>query len=220
MSPLSVREAARRLGVSERRVRAMARAGRLPARKVGSSWILDEDLGRRSGAGRPLSARNAWALLALLSGASPEWVHPSVRSRLRRGLWDADWLVRALERSEARSVVHRWRVLPGDLDSIAREVWLVRSGLSANDPALDVVPLSSELDAYVRANSLKKIERRFRPNQSPSNPNLVLRVPSVPWILEQQLAAPAAVVAADLLSSDEPRVARAARRLLRELARG
>ena len=39
---ISTRDAARLLGVSDRRVRAMIRSGKLPATKVGWGWIIDE----------------------------------------------------------------------------------------------------------------------------------------------------------------------------------
>lgn len=39
---LSVTEAATRLGVSSRRVRALIDAGRLPAQKIGRTWVIRE----------------------------------------------------------------------------------------------------------------------------------------------------------------------------------
>jgi len=42
---LNTREAAKRLGVSVRRVQAMIKAKRLPAQRLGREWIIDaEDL--------------------------------------------------------------------------------------------------------------------------------------------------------------------------------
>jgi len=220
MKAWSVRETAERLGVSEQRVRAMVRSGRLQASKVGHRWVVESDAGdlRRSRPGRPLAAANAWALLALLSGESPDWVHPSARSRLRRRLSDFNWLEVSLADSQPRALVLRWRVLPGDLSKLQDAVRLVYSGLSANRPELDVVPSSRQIDAYVDERSLRDVELRFRPDQSSANPNLILRLPSHDWVLRQGAQAPRAVVAADLLRHDDPRVARAARRLLERLA--
>jgi excisionase family DNA binding protein len=68
----SVRDAATRLDVSERRVRALIASGRLSAQRVGRSWIIEPaalggvDGERRSG--RPLSAENAWPELIGTSG--------------------------------------------------------------------------------------------------------------------------------------------------------
>jgi hypothetical protein len=212
----SVRELAKELSLSEQRLRVMARAGQLPATKTGERWVIEADPTRlrRPTPGRPLAAPNAWALLALLSGDSPDWVHPSVRSRLRRRLTDIDWLEAALIHSEPRAQILRCRVLPGDLSKLRVECHLVYSGLSANHAELDVLPDPQRVDAYVAENLLRAIKLRFRPQQPSSNPNLTLRVPSHDWILRQEACAPQAVVAADLLGHEDPRVARAARRLL------
>lgn len=51
---MKIREAAQRLGVSERRARALAASGLLPARKVGTAWVVD-DAATRPGRGRPLA---------------------------------------------------------------------------------------------------------------------------------------------------------------------
>jgi hypothetical protein len=210
---------AEKLGLSEQRVRAMARSGRIPAGRVGERWVFDPDAAnlRRSHAGRPLAATNAWALLALLSGDSPDWVHPSVRSRLRRRLSDKDWLEAVLAHSEPRARILRWRILPVDLSKLQDAAHLVYAGLSANHPELDVFPNPGQIDAYAGERSLRDIELRFRPERSSSNPNLILRQPSQDWILRHSQA-PRAVVAADLLLHDDPRVSRAARLLLRRLA--
>src|SRR5438132_681934 len=102
MNAWSVPDAAKELGLSEQRVRALAQAGRLGARRVGHRWLLEEDPRQvqRFGPGRPLSAGSSWAILALLSGDSPDWIHPSARSRLRRRLKDAAWLEAALSRGD------------------------------------------------------------------------------------------------------------------------
>ena len=215
-APSTVSDLSRRLGLSPRRIRALARSGRIPAVKAGRTWVFPDprSVRVRGVPGRPLRASNAWALLALLSGASPAWVHPSVRSRLRRRLLDPAWVEGALMLSEPRSRVHRWRVLPSDLDRLRSLPGLVRTGLAAEVADLDVVPLREALDAYVDPRSLERLRGRLRPDEDPSRPNVSLRVPSHPWVLEMPGMAPPAVVAADLLDHEDPRVAAAARRLL------
>lgn len=215
MKELTVREAAHRMGVSEQRVRALLKQGRLAGRKVGRAWLVsgDRDLSARENRGRPVSAANAWALLALLSGEIPAWVDPSVRSRLRRRIRDGE-LVHVLKASEPRATIYRGRVLPTDLPKLSSTFHLVRSGLSATDSGLDIVPVGQALDAYVDAKTLRAIERRLRPDRASSSPNLTLRVPAHPWILRRPLEAPQPVVAADLLADEDARVAGAATRLL------
>lgn len=216
MKALSVTEAAQVLGLSPQRVRALLQAGALPGEKVGRSWVVDPSVSslRRNGPGRPLSVANAWALLAILSGENPQWVDPAVRSRLRKRALDKAWLEQALIDSEQRASVHRWRVLPSDLRKIEENFHLVRSGLSSRLPDLDVIGPAHELDVYADENSMELLEHRFHPDRDAPNPNLTIRVPSHPWILRQHSQAPAAVVAADLIDSDNARVARAARQLL------
>ena len=75
------------------------------------------------------------------------------------------------------------------------------------------------LDAYVDGKTLRLIIGRFRPDMSPKEANLTLRIPSHPWVLSLS-AAPLAVVAADLLASSDSRTARAAREWLRKFIRG
>jgi excisionase family DNA binding protein len=84
---LSVRAVSERLGVSERRVRAMIASGRLPATRVGRSWIIDAaSLARVEGArpgGRPLGSSAAWREL-LDDDAVPPFDAGVLRSRYRR----------------------------------------------------------------------------------------------------------------------------------------
>jgi excisionase family DNA binding protein len=221
MEAISVDQAAEALGVSPRRVRALIGSKRVPAVRIGRSWALDPNLLRphalRRG-GRPVSADNAWALLALLSRAEAPWVDVFSRSRLKRRALNGEWVEKALQFSEPRSAIHSWRVLEADLPKL-RDYGLVRSGLAAQVPGLDIVPMRNELDGYVSAKSLGQMEKRFRPAKASENPNVVLRVPSQSWILSQGPAAPPAVIAADLLGHADGRVARAGRRLLEKIAR-
>lgn len=217
---LSVKEAAEALGVGPQRVRALVGAGRLPARRLGRAWAIarrDLDVARSRRGGRPLAAANAWALLALLDGFRADWIDPAVRSRLKNRASDRSWVEAALRHSEPRSTVHQWRVLVPDLKRIAGAFPLVRSGLSADDIGIDVVQVGEALDAYVEGPAVSSIRRMVRPLEDSEEANLILRVPSESWVLRRRDRAPSSVVAADLLDHLDPRVSRAARRLLREL---
>lgn len=218
MRGISVHQAARRMGVSDQRVRALLQAGRLGGRKIGSVWIVEPTIVARSHGGRPLSASNAWGVLALLSGQNPLWLDPSVKSRIKRRIRSGD-LVSTLRNCEPRSGIVRWRVLPGDLSKIATEGHIIASGLSVDRAELDVVGVGRELDGYIERHDLARIAKRFRPDQEPDRPNLILRVPSHTWISAFD-EAPLAVVAADLLDHVDARVARAAERVLEGLRVG
>lgn len=213
----SSQDAAHSLGLSARRVRALASAGRLKAHKVGSRWILEPvSVAREPRAGRPVSAAIGWAILALLSGARPVGVHPSALSRLKRMLRDPEWVVRSLQYGEARGRVVRLRALPADIPRILTQHGPVLTGLSAITKEIDLVPSSEEVDGYVTEGVLRKIQRQFQPAKEPDQPNLTLRVPNQPWILTFSRA-PLAVVSADLLLSPDARAVRAGREALRRL---
>jgi excisionase family DNA binding protein len=223
---IPVKEAARRLGVSERWLRRLAARGDLRSRRVGSSYLVDpNDLARLKRSvrapGRPMSARSAWALLAVLSGEEPAWISASARSRLRSALRYGAHPADLLRRSQPRSEVVEWRVLESDLAKVQADHSLVRTGLSRDRVDLDLVwaENSEALDAYVTREAVDVLRRRLAPETAPSEPNLVLRVPFEPWVLKFSGEAPAAVVAADLLDHDDARVSRAGADLLERLHR-
>lgn len=222
---MSVSEAASGLGLSQRRVRALIDAGRLPANRVGRSWVVDGRVVERfmyadRHEGRPLNRANAWALLALLAGEQPGWVSNHAASRLRRVARNPDWLIRLLRHSEPRS--NQWSLwLPlEDRESLANYS-LVASGLSAQMAIsqLSVLPREDEpLEVYASEAVANEIERRFLPERSEEAPNVIIRIPSRSWVLEKSPEAPLPVVAADLLPHQDSRVRRAAEDALRRIA--
>ena len=104
MEQLSIVEAAQQMGLHAAHVRRLVREGEIPARKVGSHWLVDESAIRerkriRPSAGRPLSPQMAWAFLLLVGmGLQAEGMRPRdvsdvlesldrrIRFRLRRML--------------------------------------------------------------------------------------------------------------------------------------
>lgn len=86
MGAVSVAQAAERLGVSVPRIHQRIADGSLVAERVGSQWVVDErSLGRvreRHKAGRPPSARSAWAVIA----ASASSRGPAGPARIRQQL--------------------------------------------------------------------------------------------------------------------------------------
>src|SRR3989442_15495493 len=91
---VSVVEASRALGLSDRRVRAMVRDGVLAGRRIGARWVIrradvEQRVRRRGRPGRPMSERNAWAMLSKLSGggwpALPAWARSRLQRRLAHG---------------------------------------------------------------------------------------------------------------------------------------
>ena len=214
---LSIREAANELGLSARRVRALVEAERLPAARIGDRYVIDgSDLARLKRLpalpGRPMSAHNAWGLLALLSGHEAPWLGASAAWRLKKLIDEGpDRVEQALLRAELRADVYELRMSAADLPKLKREFRLVPTGLAVRRSGLGVlVGLPDDgIDAYVDSVELGRIRRRFRPHKESGRPNALLRVPENDWILDFP-AAPPAVVAADLLEHHDLRVARAA----------
>lgn len=226
---LSVEQAAEQLGLSPRRIRSLIASRRLRAERIGTRYVLDAgDVAafaqhQRFG-GRPLSPRNAWGLLAKLSG-HPEAASVSRASsyRLRALLHQGGVkLVDALAGAQPRSHQHSWRVLPSDLPKLRDDPRLVPSGLTADHRSIDIryQPERDGFDAYVSHDDLKALEQRLQPEHNSRLPNVLLRVPlQGAWILEQERA-PLPVIAADLLHHRDPRVRRGARAALSRMSHG
>jgi excisionase family DNA binding protein len=223
---LTVREAAERLGLHESRVRALIHAGELPADRAGRTLLLRRSdvaafQARRRPRGRPLPADSAWAVLAELAGETPRWVARSSLYRLRARMDDPEWLVSALEEGESRAEVYEWHLLPVDVQRLLDERPGVLTGTVVAPRFSQLQPAQRhEYDAYVAADVLKRLQRRFRPVMGAprTRRNVTLRVPRVDWVLRHEPEAPLPVVAADLLTHPSERVRRTGRELLYTLA--
>ena len=89
MTPISAKDAAVRLGVSERRIRAMIDKGQLRAEKVGSRWLIDSNAlerveKRQPRGGRPFSPSHALGALFLASDEEAAWLSDYERWRIRK----------------------------------------------------------------------------------------------------------------------------------------
>lgn len=209
MSVLGVAEAAVALGVSERRVRQMLAGGVLEGQRIGRAWVIDAGQlrsveRRRPQVGRPWSATSAWALLALADGGEPD-VSPVERSRAKKRL--VDGLEHVVGRLGARADLRRFYAHPSALDRIARDPEIVRGGVSAAaEHGADVIA-SERFEGYLRASGLDALVSRFSLDGDAERPNVVLRVvDDAVWpFSEEQRAAGRAIVAVDLLESDDAR---------------
>ncbi|WP_020387945.1 helix-turn-helix domain-containing protein [Kribbella catacumbae] len=217
---LSVERAARLLQVSPQEVRRLIAAGELAAERLGErSWSLDEAsvrlrAARGAGRGRPWIPAKAWAALWRLSGLPVDWLSTGEMWRLRAQLDEisADGLVIATRR---RAGVEAGRVLPEYLERLVETDGVVRTGMSAAAAAGADLIGTGQIDLYCGASLRSDLVARYGIDLTSSNPNVVLRVPEgdLP-LLEGREVMPAAVVAADLLGSTEPRAVRAGRDLL------
>ena len=125
-------EAARRLGVSPQRVRALWHEGALSGRIMANRLLLDRasvlDLAERDRpATRPLSARNAWTLLLMLAGEPSPWASASELSRLRALVFTRqERALAALVRARARTM--RFDGVAGAGGYVLREGHVVPAG--------------------------------------------------------------------------------------------
>ena len=126
----------------------------MSGRKLADSWVLEEsELRRRPAVSRPLSARMAWGLIDQLSGRQYGFIddlsaHERYRvrqlvDRLRAAddpvLLVRSWLTRRAQRVELSCA-------PRDLDDLARDGRVVRSGISDERSGMSA---ASESEGYV-----------------------------------------------------------------------
>jgi excisionase family DNA binding protein len=216
---LTVGQAAERLGVGQEQVRRLIRAGKLAARRVGRTLVLDEDAvdGRARlpiTAGRALAPRPVWAALWLLSGEDVDWLPPAERSRLVARLrgYDAERLVAA---SRDRAERYDLRVLPAYRQRVLAADGVVPSGLTAAAAVgADIVAADSANEVYCSAGTLAMLRRELGLSER-GETNLVVRVPRYDRLdLTGRTHMPAAVVAVDLAESADVRTRRAGLDLL------
>lgn len=221
MQWIGVPAAAQALGMSAERVRRLIRSGRLPAHRVGGRWLVDRASVAHHAAtqrrpGRPFGPRHAWALLALASGRSPEWVPRSGQERLARAL-HAKGVGGLVGQLRHRADVQRWYVHPALVDEVLAEDAVVVSGARASVPLrYDRGPAA----VYVPVRSVDELRSRYRPEVDGDNHNLVVRVVNGPWPFEagERVAWPA-VAAVDLLEDhpDDARCRRTAEQMLADI---
>lgn len=228
MARLSVSEAAQRLGVNAPRVRQRIADGSLPAERVGSQWVIDElalvQVADQRSSGRPLSARSAWALVALSDGdASAGGVSPAERVRAR-GRWAelAEIAASALdsedERKRVAAVLRKlfrnraerrlYRAAASDLPGLRSDGRLQLGGLS-RDSGLASGDL---VEAYVYDDVLNSVVDEYLLSPAAYGGNVVLHVvPAGRPVYPESLL----LLAADLVEHRGPREEKRAIELVR-----
>lgn len=231
MGAVSVAQAAERLGVSVPRIHQRIADGSLSAERIGSQWVVDERsllrIQERSKAGRPYSARSAWAVIAASEddsdrvGGSGPAVSARVRMQLKRLLEPAaepaadeqvvGQLVVSL-RSVLRNRAGRrlLRAAPADLaDLRADERWAMIVDLGSSGLA------SPDVEGYLAESLVEGILKDYLLVESDRDANVVLHVVS-----DGQYPYPDSRLrlAADLAEHRGPREEARAAELLHELA--
>ena len=231
MGAISVAQAAERLGVSVPRIHQRIADGSLSAERIGSQWVVDEGsllrVQERSKAGRPLSARSAWALIAASdgdrdrAGVSVAAVSARARMQMKRLLEPAvepvvdEEVVRRLVvslRSAFRNRAQRrlFRAASADLDDLrGDERWAMIVDLGAIGVA------SVDVEGYLEESDVGGVMKDYLLVDADRGANVVLHV-----IPNGQYPFPNSRLrlAADLAEHRRPREEARAAELLHELA--
>jgi excisionase family DNA binding protein len=235
MQYLSVKQASDALAVDSSRVRQLLHEGKLQGSRVGGRWLVDagsvQDRKRLAPrAGRPLSPRNAWGALAILSGQHPPGLSAPERSRLLARLRNlaahGEVPAASLQKLLAsRAEVRRYRVHRSLLSALLEDADVVRAGASAAPRVGADYVAPGQAEIYVHPERLGKLEAGFGLVLDAERGNLVVRVPpagawsflaSASWAHDGR-DAPAPVVAVDLLDAHEDRASVAAEGILEPL---
>ncbi len=231
MGAVSVAQAAERLGVSVSRIHQRIADGSLSAERIGSQWVVDERsllrIQERSKAGRPYSARSAWAVIAASEddsdwvGGSGSAVSARVRMQLERLLEPAaeptaDEEVVRQRVVSLRSVLRNragrrlLRAAPADLaDLRADERWAMIVDLGSSGIA------SPDIEGYLGESDVDGVVREYLLVEADRDANVVLHV-----LPDAQYPYPDSRLrlAADLAEHRGPREEARAAELLHELA--
>lgn len=206
-------EAARRLGVSPQRVRALWHKGALSGRIMANRLLLDRasvlDLAERDRpATRPLSARNAWTLLLMLAGEPSPWASASEVSRLRTlAFTRQEPALAALVRARARTM--RFDGIAGAGGYVLREGHVVPAGAMLAHRWTDLI-VDGITEVYATESAAQNLGDRLRLWRDPQGSIAVHVVPDdLGDLLRDRTEMPAPVVAVDLLDSGDPRSRRA-----------
>lgn len=229
---ITTSEAAKILGMSTRRVRALVDTGHLvPLGRMGSFWVLDRRQviarSRQSAAnrgwsptahtGRRWSERTAWSAISLLDNRDPS-LEPAALSRLR-GRLDGIGLDRLAWLAGGRARMQTFEGLAGDAAYLRREI--MASGLQAlsdgaGSGASDVVAFGHDVDGYISEDRLPELIAKYSLSPSPTGPFKIRTVTSERLAWLQANGVPKAAVALDMLDDGAPRTRSHAERLLRE----
>ena len=216
---ISAAQAARLLGISERRVRELVETGALPAERVGErTWLISADAVRRRASrapspGRPLSSRLAWHVLAhvqhRLDGAEPDFSAVSdrrLRYQLKRLLSEPKpsgrWAQSLARRAERRRL---W-VHPGVVgDLLADERVHVGGAAAAGSLGLSFGGGARRV-IYVNIDHVKALTSQYGLVDDPSGDiELMAAPPEAAMLISQRGPVPTAVALADLLESEDAR---------------
>ena len=205
MESVMTRDAAMALGVSQRQVTDLLRAGKLAGEQLSDgTWLvsprsISERRSLNAGAGRTWSAASSWALLGELSGQSSTGLSQSTLARIRRRIRSstAEEIARKVA---SRTIAHRYAA-----DSITKTASeLVLTGRSAADVIdTELTSQTQVVEGYLRDETLESFVRRHLLSAD-NNGDVTIYERHNSLNLDGRYA-PDAVIAADLARSTSTR---------------
>lgn len=205
----TVAEAAKRLSITDRRVRSLIQSGELQAVHAAPriALITEESLIRlalrEKRAGRPYSSETAMGALYLLSGESIDWLSVRRRYEIRRLLkeTDADAFVRNIRH---RADVHEYWANALFLDRLSGSGDICRSGGCEGMAEYFELSPSELVEGYVEENDLPMLKSRYMLKELAEPKKVRFHVVRGCPIRGRRVM-PVAVCAADLADSIDPR---------------
>ena len=204
---ISVADAARALDVSERRVLAMLHAGELQGEKVGGRWVVSpHSLRHPKRPGRPMSPRNAWALIL----KTDAWLDPQAAWKLN------ERMAHLRDRDDPALVLASWLRSRGErlelsaprTTTLVDDVRVVPSGVSDRRSGMAVSDL---VELYVHQDEAEAVKADHWLVPARGKPNVILHV--APLLPPNPV--PITLVIADLVDNGTERDIRQARELAR-----
>lgn len=220
---ITVADAARRLGVTQQRVRQLIGNHELPAERVGRSYVVRvEDVERRVSLlprdGRRFTPAHAWGLIEIAAGKPAPWLDRATRYRLRRLLRERG-LRNLRPRLTDRATLTQMRAHPSELPGLRSDARLVLTGASAASELRLGLLAGQVVDGYLDARHVDDVVARYHLRAS-RDPNVNLRVvPSFSDAWSHERCAPLSAVALDLLDDPDPRTRALGEQLLEQMDR-
>ena len=197
-------EAARLIGVSTQQVRRLVNRGELTrvARGLVDRSSIESYLHRREGGRtRVWAEHTAWAAIALLSGASPDWLGATQLSRLRTALRGMTNSAELVIRTRDRARVTAWSAHPSAIGLLRRELVI------ADRQSLGLVPRTIDdfVDGYLDGARLDGIASTYGLLTDPGG-QVTIRTTSVAMAEVRRLAeGPGVLAALDAATAIDPR---------------
>jgi len=195
-------EAARLIGVGQRRVQQMLDHGDLArvARGLVGATSVDRYLAAHPNSRtRAWAEHTAWAAIALLSGTHVDWLGPTQTSRLRATLREITAPADLVARARDRAVVHTYAGHPSAIGGLIHDM------TTTDQAGLGLTPNSVErVDGYIEAATLDSTVSFLGLREDPTGA-ITVRATNFNFDIVVELADEIVLAALDAATSLDPR---------------